>query len=775
VPAGGDRTVDVAVRPASASGPLGFVVASDTHAGIAGMPAEDQAFALEQATSIEPRPHFIAVTGDITQSNRPEQFAIVKDAIAAIDTPYVPVPGNHDWYDGGAAYRLHFGPPSYAFNAGGVHFIVLNDADSLAGRLAFVARDLAILGAKDATIVALMHAPPGDDLVAPLAAHGVDMLLTGHLHANRVLVHDALVEYNTQPLAMGGIDLTPAGYRLITLDAAGELRVEHRTIVNQPLLRIVSPVPGQLVEPCRVPIVVALEAGAAVESIQARAGDVRAPLAHQGAWTHASEPLALCDPGAHRVAVEATLAGGGVLRDEVEFVVGQPLTAGTIEGAAPEVELESALLEGMAVSSTAERVAAGDSFESRWVSSLGGHVASGAPVLADGRLYVPVSDFADGAAGGVVALDSATGETLWQARVGFSVRSAVAAAAGVVVFAANDGTVHAVDAASGDELWSYTLAADVAPAWRSIYSAPVIADGVVFAGVRSELAALQLHTGQLLWSVVPIESPGYFASHATPVVAMGRLIVAFDRGDQGLMAFDTETGQLVWQTGALVVQGMQGSPTISGDVAIVVNELTEVRAIGLASGATRWSTRLDERAFTWGHHAVATPADGDGQVFVATQLGELYALDADNGRVRWSAKADRALVRTSHYTGETPAFGAAPAVTAGAIWAGSPDGMLRALTSDGRELAAIDLGVPITASPVLDGRVVYVASYDGTVRALAAADRDRTGGGCGVGGRGPGPAGALALAIALLVRRRLAPARDSQSRIKSRCRRLEVR
>src|SRR5262245_17893000 len=209
VPAGGDRTVDIPVRPLSVLGDLHFVIASDTHAGIAGMPASDQAFVLHQATQIEPRPHFIAITGDITQSNMPDQFATVLDAVAGIDTPYVPVPGNHDWYDGGAAYRRYFGPPTYAFNAGGVHFIVLNDADCMVARVRFVERDLSLVR-QGATIVALMHAPPRDELVQWLADHGVQALFTGHMHSNRVLLHDALVEYNTEPLAMGGMDLTPA-------------------------------------------------------------------------------------------------------------------------------------------------------------------------------------------------------------------------------------------------------------------------------------------------------------------------------------------------------------------------------------------------------------------------------------------------------------------------------------------------------------------------------------------------------------------------------------
>lgn len=222
------------------------------------------------------------------------------------------------------------------------------------------------------------------------------------------------------------------------------------------------------------------------------------------------------------------------------------------------------------------------------------------------------------------------------------------------------------------------------------------------------------------------------------------------------MAFDADTGELVWQTGPEVAQGMQGSPAIAGRTVYVVNERTDVYALDLDSGRTLWSTKLDPIGFDWAYWAAATPAHHDGVLYVGTQTGALFALDAASGRRLWSATAGSPIIRTTHYRGEVPAFGAAPALTPGLVWTASPDGIVRALSArDGAELWFSDVGVPMMSSPVPAGGLMFVASFDGTVRAFAPGpdiDPPARGGGCGVGGDS-GVSAAAALLGLLLLRR----------------------
>src|SRR5262249_42686937 len=113
-----------------------------------------------------------------------------------------------------------------------------------------------------------------------------------------------------------------------------------------------------------------------------------------------------------------------------------------------------------------------------WARALGAHLRGGSPVLSGGRLFVPLVDPAGGFGGGLVALDAATGATLWQWRGGRNVDNAPAVAGDIVVAAAENGVVHAFDAATGHERWQVNVAHDKPQIASLLFSSPTIVDGV---------------------------------------------------------------------------------------------------------------------------------------------------------------------------------------------------------------------------------------------------------------------------------------------------------
>src|SRR5262249_28974571 len=156
-----------------------------------------------------------------------------------------------------------------------------------------------------------------------------------------------------------------------------------------------------------------------------------------------------------------------------------------------------------------------------WARTVGGHVRSGSPVVAGGRVFVSVADLAGAEAGGLVALDAATGAHLWTARSRHSVSNAAAVAGGEVVFASGEGVVHAVSAATGGELWRHDLGAGLDRTVTALYAAPTIADGQVFIGVQRRFAALDLATGRAAWTVDPSPNGSWMGSFAAAGVGDG--------------------------------------------------------------------------------------------------------------------------------------------------------------------------------------------------------------------------------------------------------------
>lgn len=701
--------IDIPVRANNSAGPFRFVIASDTHVGL--VPHEDQTFGLRQATNLDPPPHFIAVTGDIVSGPSVEAFDIVKQATAAIDVPYVPIPGGHDWYDEGALYRHYFGPPNYSFDAGGMHFVVLEDVARVARRESFLKRDLSLI-TDERDVVVLMHRPPEDSLLSVFSALGVDYLMTGHLHANRVLSHDGMIEYNTQPLVTGGIDTSPAGYRVFSRNDDGSLHNEGRAVVNEPIIALLSPARDRVAPTCAVRVLAAIEPGASVTEVRATIDDMPSvSLTFVGGWNYQSEELQVCDEGMHQIALIVSASDGSDYAIQEMFEVG-PSAPTTTVGDWP-------MLQGGPEHTGFSPHSLSFPLVPAWVGSVGGIIPGGSTVVADGRVFVPVSDFGEGVRGGVVALDGATGAMLWEARVGYSVRNAPAVADGVVVFISNDGTVHAVAADTGEMRWSHELAAGRPAVTRNAYSAPTIANGVVFAGVRHELAALDVVTGEVRWRLEPLTSPSDLPSFSSPTIASDVLLMSYDRGLDGLFGYDTHTGAMLWNTRDGVSVHMHGSATIVDDIAYVINATTRVTALNITSGAIMWTRQFEPDANAWDFLATSTPAYADGTLFVGTQRGTLYALDVVTGMQQWSVRGQPSLIRTNHRDGEPAAFPASPVVTPGLVWMASPDGVLRALDADsGDEWWSYDLGVPVIANPVPAGAALIVASYDGTVRAF---------------------------------------------------------
>ncbi|MBA3451703.1 MAG: metallophosphoesterase, partial [Deltaproteobacteria bacterium] len=306
---GKDR-LDIGLRPlpAQVRGPLTFIVTADTH--VAGWQPfyADLEGVVADATAIEPAPAFFTILGDITQGNQPAEFDLVDAALRSLTVPYIPVPGNHDWYDGGATWRARYGPDNYSFDIGRVHFVVWNMAMSEHDIARYLGAELKLVDA-GMTVVALTHAPPSPKVITVLDQLGVDYLMTGHTHSNRMVDHGGLIEVTTEPLMMGGLDYTPAGYRVVTIEG-GALGSYHRTVIDQPHLEVVAPARGQCAALAGGELLVAaeLDGGSAQVTAHLDCGS-ELTLRYVGGWTWRAELPGLT-AGAHTIVVDARSPSG---------------------------------------------------------------------------------------------------------------------------------------------------------------------------------------------------------------------------------------------------------------------------------------------------------------------------------------------------------------------------------------------------------------------------------------------------------------------------------
>lgn len=702
--------VRLGLRPSAAGGPLVFVHGSDSHLGNVDAAATRQV--LERATALAPAPHFLTITGDLTSRTERGEFAALDQALAGIEVPFVPVPGNHDWHDGGPRYRATYGPPMYSFDAGGVRFVVLNFNAPAAQQIAFTRGALADLDEtarrSGPPIAVLTHGPPADRLARGLAALGVDYVFTGHMHANQVIDHGGMVELNTEPMVMGGIDYTPAGYRVVSL-AGGSLQAAHHTVVRADHVRIVHPRPAG--EGCvaagAIEIIAAVELGQPPDAVTiALDGSAGVPAAPGGGWTWSAR-FDVRAPGPHQARVRVVSATGREHVHDVELCV---------DASASQVAVRDwAQLQGGPARAGARAASMRPPLAVSWARTTGGHLRGGSAVVADGRVHVPVIDLGPGTGGGVVTFDARTGDLLWAHRTGVSVHNAPAVWNGQVVFTTADGYLRVVDAATGTPVWRHDLGAGRGAGETWLYAAPAVANGMAYVGLHARMAAVDLRARAVLWEqrrkTLPLIT---LASSSTD----GEVVVSVF-GRNTVIAWDARTGQELWQYRNEVNRPIHAAPVIHGGRVYLVDSSTRAVALDLRSGAALWKQPLASGFVQLGEEVVGTPALSAGRLFVPTPRHGLVALDAETGRVVWRLAGRESVIHPFSYLTRASGMAAAPVVTGSVVWAGGSDGVLRAVNArSGRELWSMDLGAPILGGPAPAGDLLIVTSYDGTVRAL---------------------------------------------------------
>jgi outer membrane protein assembly factor BamB len=746
----GGTAIDIPLAPSAApTPPWTFAVGSDSHVVI---PTPDDrwdggdlAGALVQLTAPAPTaPVFYTLLGDLTQGGKPAQVDAVEAARSGIAVPFVPVSGNHDFYDEVPTWRLTHGPDVYGFDVGGVRVVVWNGFVDDAIQRAYLR---VALGGEDpgATIIGMGHASPRDAVARDMGALGVDYLFTGHWHANRRIERFGLVEWGTESIGMGGLDHGPAGYRVVTVESGGRLSTVSRRTLAAPVVALAAPAPGGCAPGggrVQVIAIAALDAGTpSVTAAWADAPGSRVDLAPAGGWTF-SGAVPPIGRASRAMTITATTPSGTrrSITTEIAACLHGP-RAPPSSGSWPQVQ------GGPSHTGAAQATAHG--LAAAWTSTVGGHVLAG-PIVAGDQVFVTVTDLADGDRGGVVALSLATGRERWRYVTPYPVRAsaavataadvagatpssggspvidpsrsdgfAVAGARAIVVAADSGGTVHALDAATGTRVWKRDLAAGTDSWSWHLWQPPTIVDGAVVIGTQPTLVALELATGAPRWTKT-FDRPWAWlgATAAATPVGDGILFVA-GRYD-GLWVGDRATGAERVAVMSEDYVAIAGSPVATPERTFVASSYGTVLAIDPATLGQWWKTPLVPNAHAWSDAIVGNLAVAGGRVFAPVQTGELVALDAATGAVLWRAPSGSGPLTVAAYAGDGAGAPASPVVTGDVVWLGGLDGTLRAFdVATGRVREDHGLGSPILAPIAPAGTSVIAATFGGTVHLLA--------------------------------------------------------
>jgi len=289
----------------------------------------------------------------------------------------------------------------------------------------------------------------------------------------------------------------------------------------------------------------------------------------------------------------------------------------------------------------------------------------------------------------VVALDLATGESLWEGDVGAPANSGISVADGLVLVGDVDGVVHALATSDGSERWNYEAGARLS-------GPPAILDGVSYLGtIDGQLHAIDLATGHSVWSA-PVQTAG-------PV---GRSVAAADGlvyvGSAGLApeapatlaAYDAASGELRWRQP--LQAGSPGSPGIADGLVFTAGSLdtgaepSKAYAFDAVDGTPAWDEPFVSPTQANLYRAAVT---GD-RLYLVSNDGWAYTLDARDGHLLWS---------TAISAGESP-NGAWLDGTL--IITGGGQSVFALDSLDGAELWRFPVGAAARAPAIVDGHIV---------------------------------------------------------------------
>ena len=358
--------------------------------------------------------------------------------------------------------------------------------------------------------------------------------------------------------------------------------------------------------------------------------------------------------------------------------------------------------------------AAPDSLYLLWEFDIGERLF-GSPVVSHGTVYQV-------GRGSLFALDLETGEIQWSSNL--PVVGSTPFVTGEYLYVGTCNGIAALNSRTGELLWQVKLANlncnlqdDNFPVFLA--SSPILIDKSVIMCTHhnvdmilpslsesdpegiNRVVCLDSETGTLLWEYSLNHRAGY-----SPAFRDGEIIV----NSLDLKVLDSKTGEELWSY--LDLWLCDTSPVVSGQRIITVREDDGVVfTIDSITHELLWEHSLNSYVFS-------TPAVHNSRIIVVTRSGAIFALDETTGNVLWKKEIQEKPDFSAYdeLRNASANFLSSPAIADNKVFVGLWSGTFFCLRLDtGEILWQYKTEGPIVASPAVAGEKVVVASTDGKV------------------------------------------------------------
>jgi alcohol dehydrogenase (cytochrome c) len=203
---------------------------------------------------------------------------------------------------------------------------------------------------------------------------------------------------------------------------------------------------------------------------------------------------------------------------------------------------------------------------------------------------------------------------------------------GVMFVSGSDGYVWAIDSATGEPLWEYhhSLPFDIPLCCGNVNRGVAVAQGkVLFVTANAHLIALDATTGKVVWDRVFADTRAGESATLAPLVIKDKVLVGSSGAEYGVRGhidgFEIATGRPLWRFYPVPKPAEPGGETWSGDA-------------WARGGGTAWITGTydpDLNLTYWGTGNPAPDFDSEARPGANLYTSSDVALDPDTGALRW--------------------------------------------------------------------------------------------------------------------------------------------
>lgn len=644
------------------SGPVSVVHLTDSHLGRnldAGAEAALLAPFIQRLAASAPGDPLLAMTGDLTHTGDRDQVEALRKVVQGAATPVALVPGNHDLSrgpDSGRWWEEAIGPFHWTRDWHGFRLLGAPILTSSGDAGKWISRQVA---EADRPLLIFLHYYPKRAEVDRLPAGKVAAIFSGHWHADSVTVRNGIVSVNTPTTLIGAWDFSPGSARVVTLERG----------------RVVS---AQLVP---------FAARTAHALITTRSGTL---VASQTAGPGASLPR--CSAGSDVLSPADSTPSSSLFR------LGSGADAASAVVCSGDGWSQSAPTGGQAVP--------------EWAAAVPGNVLMAGPVVHGKQVLVPFrSRFAEGHAGGIVALDTESGKRLWeQPSAAVTVTTPVVVGDRVVV-ADLAGNMAAYRAGTGEELWRSSVADAVAPRFldHMVHASGVAHEGVVYHCYQAAPFGVSAASGKVMWVGKAFGSEDAF-SHSRGVVTRGALLCAGLHGGLYRYRLDSSSGE-----GRRLVEKAHTSSDLRLSKGLWLTTRSRLQRLDPDTGVPEFTVTIP--------YAILPAEPAFGADFIVSPLGHkgVARFQTPSGARAWTYSPGEPLLSFALNELTSRGLIGSPVLAGARLFVPGTDGALHVLDArTGALVGRLELGVPLASTPAVSGDLLFVADYGGMLYRLDA-------------------------------------------------------